>query len=275
MVDVTLVAEHLPDSLALARAIGWSDSAADWRILYAYARVFGVRGPDGALIAQGLVSPFGDVAAIGKMIVRADARRRGLGRRLMQRTLDAAAAGGARAVTLVATDEGRPLYRAHGFVDVGGVQVLTRAAAGASPPSPARPAGAADVAAMLAFDREIMGCDRAPMLRARLAEAEVAFVVDGRDALAGFTLGVPQGSTRLVGPLLARDPATALALVAAAGAGAAAVRIDVPSARADFAAALQSFGFVAQQQRTEMSLGGHPLPFLRPERFALAAQAYA
>jgi GNAT superfamily N-acetyltransferase len=217
MRDVLLGLDDLPDSLALARSIGWSDGEAEWRILYACARVFGVRDGSDGLLAQGLVCGFGAVATVGKLIVRDSARRRGLGRRLMARALDAAAADGAQTVALVATAEGHPLYRALGFGDVGEVQVLTRiAGAGRLPPSLARPLDGGDVEALFGFDREIMGCDRAPMLRARLAAAEAAFVVDGRDGPAGFALGVAQGATRLVGPVLARDAATAEALVTAA-----------------------------------------------------------
>jgi GNAT superfamily N-acetyltransferase len=276
--DVVLAPADLAESVALAHAVGWTDSAADWRVLHACARVLGVRDDGGALVAQVALGRFGALACVGKLIVRPDRQRCGLGQRLLRRVLALAHDAGARAVALVATDEGRPLYQAHGFVDTGSVSVCMRTAApwplAPSTPS-ARPLVAADLPAVLAFDREVMGCDRAALLHARLAERDAAFVVDaaaGAPGLAGFTIGLPQHAVRQVGPLLARDRDTAAALVRAVAAGAATVRLDVPVAHRAFAAAL---GFVEHACRSEMTLGGRPLPWhARPERFGLAAQAY-
>lgn len=274
--DVDLTAADVPQTAALARAIGWNDSEADWRILFRCARVFGVRDGAGRLIAQGTLSDFGAVATIGKMIVHAELRGRGLANRLMRRALDEAARTGARDVALVATALGRPVYLKHGFADVGELLVLTRGATEArAADARVRPLGAADLPALLALDREIMGCERERMLRARVAEAEAGFVVDGVAGLAGFALALAQGDTRLVGPVTARDAQAAELLLTAAAAGAAGtVRVDVPVEQAAFVARLGDLGFVESGRRWEMTRGGRRLSWQRPERFALAAQAY-
>ncbi len=56
------------------------------------------------------------VGVIGNVVVRADYRRRGLGKLLMRATLDWLREQGVRSVLLDATEDGRPLYAGLGFV---------------------------------------------------------------------------------------------------------------------------------------------------------------
>ncbi len=60
----------------------------------------------------------GEVGVIGSVIVRDDYQRRGLGRYIMQYSIDWVRALGARAVFLDATPAGRPLYSALGFASL-------------------------------------------------------------------------------------------------------------------------------------------------------------
>src|SRR5262249_7114706 len=113
--DVLLGPGDLADSVELARSVGWADSEGDWRILHALGRGSGVRAPSGTLLAQCMLCEFGEVATIAKMIVRAEARGRGLASRLMRRALDEASCGGATRVALIATPLGRPVYEKLGF----------------------------------------------------------------------------------------------------------------------------------------------------------------
>jgi GNAT superfamily N-acetyltransferase len=104
--------------VALSLDRGWSPERAKWSLLLAASEVFGVDAPDGRGLAGAVVlTRWGpDLASVGMMLVAARYGRRGLGRALMEHLL--AAAGEGAAVTLFATDMGRPLYERLGFAPV-------------------------------------------------------------------------------------------------------------------------------------------------------------
>ena len=99
-------------------------------------RTYYVMEPDGAVVACGgwsgratlfggdqmktdadpLLDPSVDAARIRAFFVDPRMARRGLGRALLARCVDAARAAGFRSMDLVATLPGEPLYRAGGFI---------------------------------------------------------------------------------------------------------------------------------------------------------------
>lgn len=70
--------------------------------------------PEAPVVATSAVAA-GAVGVIGNVVVRADYRRRGLGRVIMQAALDWLRDSGVRSVQLDATVDGRPLYTRLGF----------------------------------------------------------------------------------------------------------------------------------------------------------------
>jgi len=104
--------------VALSIDRGWSPERAKWSLLLAASEVFGVDAPDRRGLAGSVVlTRWGTgLAAVGMMLVAARYERRGLGRTLMEHLLTEA--GEDAAVTLFATDQGRPLYEKLGFVPV-------------------------------------------------------------------------------------------------------------------------------------------------------------
>ncbi len=77
---------------------------------------------DGAEDARPL-DPATEAARVRAMFVRADWTRRGLGRRILEACVAAAREEGFRALTLVATLPGVPLYLAYGFQPVDEIDV--------------------------------------------------------------------------------------------------------------------------------------------------------
>ncbi len=65
-----------------------------------------------------LLDPATEPARVRAMFVRADWTRRGLGRAILARSVAAARAAGFRALVLMATLPGEPLYRSFGFREV-------------------------------------------------------------------------------------------------------------------------------------------------------------
>jgi predicted N-acetyltransferase YhbS len=206
---VELDASAAEEAAGLARRIGWNDTTADWITLTSCASVIGLHDDIGRLVATGALVPFGPVGCIAKMLVDEVHRGRGIARRLLDRLLAEDAARSA-VIGLVATKLGEPVYVRAGFREVGRVNVLRGRLR--STRTGVETATRADFDAIVALDRRAFGADRSRMLRARFAQASVANVARGSDGLRGFALGTAQSGVIVVGPVIAVDVETAVAL---------------------------------------------------------------
>lgn len=175
-----------PIFLALAEAEGWRVPQTEVALLT------GVLSPCVSVLHKGGV-PCGFVSAvfhgrsgwIGNLIVDPAARRRGYGERLFTHALAALEERGARSLWLTASELGRPLYEAHGFVAVDRIERW------ASPPrggviSPVAAFGATE--ALFAADCRAWGERRHTLLDALAASGQafasnetVALLQGGRD----------------------------------------------------------------------------------------------
>ena len=100
----------------LSAAHGWDTTESQWRSILDLGSGFGIE-EGGRLVAAVILTIFDEVlASVAMMVVAPEYGRRGMGRALMERTLDEA---GDAAVFLYATQMGRDLYARVGFVDVG------------------------------------------------------------------------------------------------------------------------------------------------------------
>lgn len=177
----------------------------------------------------------GPVGVVGNVIVREDYRRRGLGRVIMDAAVDWMRERGVRSVLLDATPAGRPLYRGMGFYGVersyyawGLLRELDRPALRRIATGHARTAhrvSARDLSRVAALDEQAFGGDRLPLVAGLLREPGAALYLaqDAAGTPTGFLVArpveVPREGLR-IGPWVARDPATAAALLdCALGAG--------------------------------------------------------
>ena len=191
--------------LALSTEAHWNQTEEDWRIFLREGIVFGIR--DGLrLVATAALLPYSaNNAWISMVLVSATHRRRGLATRLVDACLETARKNGLTS-WLDATPDGAAVYGPLGFTPTLQLRRLKLAKpAGVEAP----PSSFATLDALCARDRQATGFDRSALLSAfaqrpgsRIAAANgaIALVRDGRTA-------------RHIGPLLADDPAAALALV--------------------------------------------------------------
>jgi GNAT superfamily N-acetyltransferase len=243
---------------------GWNQVAADWRLMLELGRGFGVRGADGTWIGSALALPLGPaVTWLSMVLVTQPARKRGLGTRLLARTLAEVEARGGRA-GLDATEFGRPIYLPLGFRDS---FPLSRWHAGpgvrraVAPPRGVvvRAATVDDLPAIGAYDRPRSGFDRATILANLLSRAPgspyVAQRADG--SLAGYALGRDGHRSGHVGPVVADDAEIGLALLSAAfAATVGSLIVDVPDAQAGIRAWLTGQGASAPRRFMRMLRGG-------------------
>ncbi|UQX02031.1 GNAT family N-acetyltransferase [Streptomyces sp. RerS4] len=208
---------------------GWPREDHKWGLLLAAGNGYGIDAPDGeGLAAVCVVTRYGDhqvkpdLAAIGMVLVADRYARRGLGRRLMTHVCDEVLDG--VPLTLHATPYGRPLYEELGFETTGRAEML-RGHFRPSPgdPEPAvgtasgtvRPATAEDLVGIIRLDTEVFGTDRTHIITRLPAFVDRLLVAeDGSGILVGYAAAWPNMETHVIGPLIAKDTATAQALVA-------------------------------------------------------------
>jgi predicted N-acetyltransferase YhbS len=214
----TLRREHVSAAVGLSRAAGWPHRAEDWAFVARLSVGSAVLAQDGRLVGTAFMTPFGEtLATINMVIVDEMLRGQGIGRRLMQRCLDAA---GGRTCHLVATAEGLPLYEKLGFRRFGEVvqhQGIVRGVqpkAGPLPPGTRLlwPAGPEMEAACAALDRAASGVDRAALVSSLFEQGQIACLLQGEKTIAYAALRA-FGRGEVAGPIVAPNQPIAAALL--------------------------------------------------------------
>src|SRR5687768_857221 len=102
---------HIAGCLALSKAAHWNQNEADWRLMLAIGRGWGISLADGTLAASTLVLPYGkDFAWVSMVLVLPEHRRQGYASRLL-RVAIADLEKDAVTPILDATPAGREVYR--------------------------------------------------------------------------------------------------------------------------------------------------------------------
>ena len=265
--------------LALSDAANWNQTEEDWRTMLSLSLglAWGLRVQDpqvGAevLAASTVVLPYqgegSSFAWISMVLVLPQWRGRGFAASLLRCALVELAARPLRPV-LDATPAGHAVYSRQDFVDCWRY-VRWRRQAAAAPPLAAAARGpmvgirvrrATDWPEIQALDAPAFGADRTALLRTlarRLPQA--AWVAEKDGALRAYLMGRDGRTALQLGPLVADDERTALALIQAAlpavAATAAAsgrdVIMDLRDGCRGIAAWLQGQGFVNERPFTRM-----------------------
>ncbi|MFD8641457.1 GNAT family N-acetyltransferase [Streptomyces zaomyceticus] len=210
-----LTPEDLLACSDLSENRGWPREEHKWGLLLTAGTGYGIDDPAGSgLLACCVVTAYDPgIAAIGMVLVAERYARQGVGRRLMQHVL---AEAGDTPLTLYATPNGQPLYEELGFTETSRSEMVRGhfTFATPAPAVPVRPATAEDLQAILRLDHEVFGLDRTHMITRLPAFADHLRVAEEDDGITGFAAAWPNMDTHVVGPLIARDPATAQALIA-------------------------------------------------------------
>ncbi len=240
---------------------GWNQNVADWRFMLGAGRGFGCRGADGKWQASSLVLPLGDrLAWISMVLVTKALRRGGVGTGLLKRCLAEVNESGAVA-GLDATEQGRPIYLPLGFHDLYRISRWHFDGAKAETSKVGlRPMVSSDLPTIIAYDCALSGMERPALLRhlaSRQPDAAWVAEADGRPT--GFVLGREGRSASSIGPVVADDEDTGLALIAKAAASVPGpFIIDVPDAHAEIRRWLEGQGAVSPRGYVRMTLGEAP-----------------
>ncbi len=211
-----LTVAHVDDAMQLVSVANWNQTRQDWlRLMHA-----GPRGCFGAWSAEGLIGTittisYGkELAWIGMMFVAETHRRRGVATMLMRAAMDHLTHQGIASIKLDATPAGRPLYESLGFVSEAPIERWE----GVARPRPVcarTETGEALWPAIQLLDRHAFHVDRSGVLSTLFQHGAVLplAVVAPDDRLVGFALARQGLAARYIGPVVATDSNTAVALI--------------------------------------------------------------
>lgn len=205
--------EDIPLGLALCRFAGWNQLEDDWQRFLAlnFERVF-VAEYEGQPCGTASLTCYGtDLAWIGMVLVHPDFQRRGVASALIRHGLSTLREAKLRCIKLDATDLGRAVYSKLDFEDERPIYrcLCPRAPARSGPALP--PISERDWEAVAAFDLEVFGANRLPLLQ-RLAYDGSTAIVRSADGVEGFGFARSGFDASFLGPIVARDSDTARAL---------------------------------------------------------------
>ena len=261
---------------ALSVAVAWPHRLSDWEAVLAVGRGYGAHDPIGRLVGTAMWWPIGSAfATIGMVIVDPGFQERGLGRRLMDAIAQDA---GGRTLQLNSTTVGVKLYEAQGFRTIGaltqyqGIARLPRRKSAAS--ADLRPMTDEDCHEILALDHAAFGHDRSAILHGVIADAPgLVSQVNGR--ITGFAFCRPFGRGRVIGPVIAADVSTAIAIATSfvAKHRGEFLRIDIPDGAPDLTRAMEACGLISAGGAITMIKGATSPPNTEMKIFGLISQA--
>ena len=258
--------------MEMVRDVGWPHRADDVSIAMTLGNPWVVRrGPDAGPVGIAVWWAFGETAGrLGLVIVSPEEQGRGLGKRLVRRCLDEA---GDRALTLLATDEGRSLYERHGFRVTESSQRHQGVLDGARLASPrTRPARHGDHDELISLDATVIGADRSAILRHLFEVGQTTLLMDD-DRIAGYVVTRAFGRGSVVGPIVASSERDAIELFEA-GVPAGIVRVDRPLWANRFGAHLTSRGIAGHEESEVMVFSDWPTTTSAFRVFAMASHAW-
>jgi len=265
----TMTKQDIPAGLRLKELAGWNQTAADWnRFLDA--------SPEGCFVAEvegkvrgtaTAISFENKFAWIGMVLVDPEYRSRGIGTKLLEKTIEHLDQRKMPTMKLDATPQGKPLYEKLGFVTEYGIErwVLKK------PPqadmqivdSKRELLSPVQLESIVGKDREVFGADRSPLLRSLYEEMpHYAMSVWSSGTLQGYTLGRKGSFADHLGPWMAEDSASARPLLHGflARSSRETVIVDCLTANAVAVELLRTSGFSYARTLTRMVRGPNDYP---------------
>jgi GNAT superfamily N-acetyltransferase len=197
----------VPAAFQLSAQAGWNQTEEDWCTLLDLAPTtcFGIEIGGDLTSTTTLICYGRTLGWIGMVLTKAEFRRRGLARKLLDHTLSVADNMGIETLKLDATDQGQPLYWQCGFRGEHPIERWSRPGANTESVSMAQTSSRA----RCEQDLKYFGADRSPLLK-RLAQPGSPLLHD--DAYLFARLG---RTTAYLGPCMSSNPEDAKILISA------------------------------------------------------------
>jgi GNAT superfamily N-acetyltransferase len=255
--------QDIPFGMKLKSGAGWNQVEADWEMLLEAGGDNFMAGLDEKDAGVVVSVPYQDrFTWIAMVLVDPEARRKGVGRALIKKSLEIARPKGA--IRLDATPEGFELYRQLGFQTEYELVRFTRTSAASGVRQHAHPSkschsvGDRELDAVLEMDKPVFGADRSGILRSIYGRhPEYACCLEDHGTLKAYCLGRSGSQFEHIGPMVAEKAADAGELLAKvlSSANEKQVAIDVPAGQSSWISLLTESGFNPQRTFTRMCLG--------------------
>ncbi|GAU84459.1 GNAT family N-acetyltransferase [Bosea sp. BIWAKO-01] len=276
-IDIRAMTEaDLGQAHQLSIAVAWPHRPEDWRLVFEVG--YGLIACDriGRALGTAMWWPFGEhFATIGMVITSPRLQARGAGRRLMDTIFEQS---GQRDLRLNSTREGYRLYRSLGFEPIGRVFQHQGRVEDASPAIDStitvRPVVVDDLDAIARLDAMAYGADRTRVIKTLMLQS-IGTIHERNGEAVGFALCRPFGRGHVVGPIVAEDDSTAIALtrphVQAHEGGF--LRVDTAMEQGQFGGFLESCGMMIHDTVTTMIRGNNHAARGTMRTFGLINQA--
>jgi len=216
----TMTKQDIPEGIRLKELAGWNQTAADWNhFLDADQQGCFVAEADGQICGTAATISFENKFAwIGMVLVDPEYRSRGIGTKLLERTIEYLDHQKIPTMKLDATPQGKPLYEKLGFVTEYGIErwVLKRPTPpGLGTANPNRATlSTTQLESILGRDRAVFGADRGFLLRSLQENApEFGKGIFNGGKVHGYTFGRRGSFADHLGPWMAEDSCAARQLL--------------------------------------------------------------
>ncbi|KYQ95798.1 GCN5 family acetyltransferase [Serratia plymuthica] len=230
-----MIERDLPAAFGLSQQARWPHRLEDWQQAWGLgAGVVAVA--NGETVGTALRWLWGENrATLGLVIVDERHRGQGIAREMVQSLM---APLTDHQLHLVATEQGKPLYRQLGFIEQGRLaqhqcrELPARDAVPLPEDVTLRPASPQDLPTLAELDFAACGMRRQPLLETLLSSAGQALVLERQGIAVGFAVCRRFGHGNMIGPVIAPDIASAVGLIDALCRPCTGqfVRIDTPQA---------------------------------------------
>jgi predicted N-acetyltransferase YhbS len=274
-----LGSSDVPFGMRLVETVGWNQIPADWERLLRVA-------PEGCFLAEWDGQPAGTATAvnygtdcswIGMVLVDPAHRRRGVGGALLAHCISHLRSLGVRTIKLDATDEGRPVYRKHGFEEeYGTVRYAGRLKPVAMRTSCIRierPSQDCHARVLETLDTVAFGVNRKHLLDVLSEQQPDLMIVATDDGIVvGYGLARPGRLHGYIGPVVAERMSVAKLLVTqlAEQLEQHTVLVDTTALNASWCQWLEASGLSVQRRLTRMYLGANDCPGDTGRMYALS-----
>jgi ribosomal protein S18 acetylase RimI-like enzyme len=209
--------QDIPGGVRLNTIAGWNQTEADWnRFLASTAKGCFVMEDDGQIVGTAATISYEDrFAWIGMVLVDPDYRNRGIGTALLHRAIEYLDAAGIPTLKLDATPAGKPLYEKLGFATEFEIdRWILKRTANEQPTERDAGLSAEHLPQIFKHDNDVFGANRSALLHS-LEEraADLTLPRSNGDNLRGYVFGRRGLFADHLGPWMARDSATAKALL--------------------------------------------------------------
>lgn len=267
--------EDRDTAVRLTQAEGWPHRREDWDFHCLLGQGWIATAPDGAMVGIVLWWSYGNVAgAAGLLVVDRRYRGNGIGRRLIEATIDDASP---RTLQCVATRSGIRLFDSLGFRKIGAVQQWQGVPSSAIIEEPTdlllRQANQASLPLLCELDELALGAKRRELIASILAQND-GILAEKNGQPVGFGLIRPAGRGMVIGPVIATDESVAKTLVSRLlTIDASFTRIDIPAHTSGLAGYLQESGLILVDQAPVLKLGEGMDSSSSLQSFAMASQS--